>query len=108
MINILNTYTSFPEGFAWNIFGLIIGLTFLVITIAAFKDRDTPRGVAVIFSIFTALFLLTSTFNIILTSRITYYEVSITDDMNFKDFNSKYEIVSQRGEIYTIISKEEQ
>lgn len=108
MINILNTYTSFPEGFAWNIFGFFIGLTLLVITIAVFKDRDIPKGVAVIFSIFTALFLLISTLNIILTQRITYYEVSITDDMNFKDFNSKYEIVSQRGEIYTIILKEEQ
>lgn len=107
MINILNTYTSLPNGFAWNLLGIIVGLICLVVTIAAFKDKDTPRGVAVIFSIFTALFLFISTFNIILTPKVTYYEVSITDDMNFKDFNAKYEIVSQRGEIYTVISKEE-
>ena len=107
MINILNTYTSLPKGFAWNLLGIIIGLTCLFITIAAFKDKDTPKGVKVIFSIFTALFLFISTFNTILTSKVTYYEVSITDDMNFKEFNSKYEIINQRGEIYTITEKEE-
>lgn len=108
MVNILNTYTSLPDGFFWNLFGIIVGLICLVTTIAAFKDKNTPTGMKVILSIFTALFLFISIFNIILTPKVTYYEVSITDDMNFKDFNAKYEIVSQRGEIYTVISKEEQ
>lgn len=107
MINILNTYTSFPNGFAWNLLGIIVGLICLVVTIAAYKDRDTPKGIKVIFTIFTFLFLFISIFNIILTPRVTYYEVSITDDVSFKDFNAKYEIVSQRGEIYTVIPKEE-
>lgn len=107
MINILNTYTSLPDGFVWNFLGIIVGLICLVTTIAAFKDKNTPTGMKVILSIFTTLFLFISTFNIILTPKITYYEVSITDDMSFKDFNAKYEIVNQRGEIYTVISKEE-
>ena len=58
-------------------------------------------------STITLLFLLPSIFMLINSPKITYYEVSITDDMNFKDFNSKYEIVCQRGEIYTVISREE-
>lgn len=107
MINILNTYTSLPKGFAWNLLGIIVGLICLFITIAALKDKDTPKGVKVIFTIFTFSFLFISTFNIVLTPKVTYYEVSITDDINFKDFNAKYEIVGQRGEIYTVISREE-
>ena len=35
----------------------------------------------------------------------TRYEVTISDDVNFNEFNSKYEIVTQNGLIYTIIEK---
>ena len=35
----------------------------------------------------------------------TRYEVTISDEVNFNEFNSKYEIVTQKGLIYTIIEK---
>ena len=35
----------------------------------------------------------------------TRYEVTISDEVNFNEFNSKYEIVTQNGLIYTIIEK---
>lgn len=35
----------------------------------------------------------------------TRYEVTISDDVNFNEFNSKYEVVEQNGLIYTIVEK---
>lgn len=35
----------------------------------------------------------------------TQYEVLIDDSVNLKEFNEKYEIIDQRGEIYTIKEK---
>ena len=90
---------------AWLLF-LLPSLILFIFTVAAFKDRNTSNGLKALLGIITPLVLLFSIFILITSPRITYYEVSITDDMNFKDFNSKYEIVSQRGEIYTIIEKE--
>ena len=35
----------------------------------------------------------------------TRYEVTISDEVNFNEFNSRYEVVTQNGLIYTIIEK---
>ena len=107
MINILNTYTSLSPGFYYGVIGMLTGLTCLIVTIAAFTNGNTDKSFKVMLCTITLLFLLPSIFVVITSPRITYYEVSITDDMSFKEFNSKYEIVNQRGEIYTVISKEE-
>ena len=36
----------------------------------------------------------------------TLYEVTISDEVSFKDFTSKYEIIEQRGEIYIVKERE--
>lgn len=36
----------------------------------------------------------------------TEYEVTIDDSVGFNEFNKRYEIVSQDGDIYTVIEKE--
>lgn len=107
MINTLNTYTSLSPEFFYGFLGMLVGIVCLIVTIATFKDRDIDKSFKVMLSTITLLFLLLSIFVLIDNSlKITYYEVSITDDMSFKEFNSKYEIVDQRGEIYTITEKE--
>ena len=106
MINILNTYTSLSSGFFYGLIGTSFGFICLIVTIAASKDRNTDKSFKVMLCTITLLFLLPSIFVLVTSPKITYYEVSITDDMNFKEFNSKYEIVKQRGEIYTITEKE--
>lgn len=106
MINTLNTYTSLSSSFYYGIMGMLTGFVCLIVTIAAFKDRNTTNSFKVMICTITLLFLLPSIFIVIASPKITYYEVSITDDVSFKEFNSKYEIVNQRGEIYTVISKE--
>ena len=39
--------------------------------------------------------------------RIEYkeYKVTIDNEVSFKEFNERYEIINQEGEIYTIIEK---
>lgn len=32
----------------------------------------------------------------------TSYEVTISDEVSFKDFTNKYEVIEQRGEIYVV------
>lgn len=36
----------------------------------------------------------------------TEYEVTIDDSVGFNEFNSRYEIVSQDGDIYTVIDRQ--
>ena len=36
------------------------------------------------------------------TDEYTRYKVSISEEVNFVEFNEKYEIISQDGKIYTI------
>lgn len=37
---------------------------------------------------------------------ITQYKVTISEEVKFKEFNEKYEIVDQDGEIYKIVEKD--
>ena len=39
------------------------------------------------------------------TGKYTY-KVTISDEVNFNDFNSKYDVISQDGKIYTIKEKD--
>ena len=53
--------------------------------------------------------LISTVIGIILASNsteITTYEVIISEEVSFKDFTSKYEIIEQRGEIYIVKERE--
>ena len=80
------------------LFGWIIAIIlFIAITIKV----DTTLGISIYFLIFTISLGLS---NCILqkTSEYTQYKVTISDTVNFVEFNEKYEIISQDGKIYTI------
>ena len=80
------------------VFGWIIAIIlFIAITIKV----DATLGVSIFFLIFTISFGLS---NCILqkTSDYTQYKVTISEEVNFVEFNEKYEIISQDGKIYTI------
>lgn len=36
------------------------------------------------------------------------YDVTISDSVSLKEFNKKYNILSQNGEIYTVVEKDEE
>lgn len=106
MVNILYSYSLFAERFMWGIVGLFVAAGFAIMTIAMIKDFNIPRRVKIGFAIVTLSIFLISVPNILSQPKITYYEITITDNMNFKEFDTKYEVVKQRGEIYTVILKE--
>ena len=80
------------------LFGWIIAIIlFIAITIKV----NTILGVSSFFLIFTISFGLS---NCILqkTGEYTQYKVTISDTVNFVEFNEKYEVLEQDGKIYTI------
>lgn len=40
------------------------------------------------------------------TAYETQYKITISDEVNFNEFNDKYEILDQEGKIYTVKEKE--
>ncbi|MBP5596648.1 MAG: hypothetical protein J6Y02_14775 [Pseudobutyrivibrio sp.] len=39
--------------------------------------------------------------------RDTYYEVTVSDDVKFNDFNDKYEIIEQRDNIFVVMERKQ-
>jgi len=90
-------------GFIWSIFTLL----FLIGTIAAIiKDED----IALFGFLSATLCVLLSVFSFTHehSEKVfdhTEYKVLINEEVNFIEFNEKYEIINQEGEIFTIIEK---
>ena len=110
-VTILNTITSNECG---EIAGtmLLIGafafLIFILIYIISHISDDSDKPI-ILCIMFLIVSLISTTTGIILASNstvITTYEVTISDEVSFKDFTSKYEIIEQRGEIYIVKERE--
>ena len=113
-ITILNSYDVItPE---WNdkifsavVFSLVAVsgialIIYLLLDSKRIKDALTP---SVIIGLFTLLGIFVSIYGFthLPDKYQTRYEVTISDEVNFNEFNSKYEVVEQKGLIYTIIEK---
>lgn len=106
-ITILNTITSNECSEIAGIMLLIGAFSFLIFILiylisCACDDSNKPTILCVTFLIVS---LFSTAIGIIIASNseeITTYEVTISDEVSFKDFTSKYEIIEQRGEIYIV------
>lgn len=106
-ITILNTITSNECSEIAGIMLLIGAFAFLIFILIYMiscmgDDSDKPIVLCVTFLIVS---LISTAIGIILASNstvITTYEVTISDEVSFKGFTSKYEIIEQRGEIYIV------
>ena len=114
-ITILNSYDIItPE---WNdkifpaiafSFVTISGIALIVYIFRNSKQRKDAFVPSFIISIFTLLGIFGSIHGFTHLPENKYqtrYKVTISDEVNFNEFNSKYEIVTQKGLIYTIIEK---
>ena len=110
-VTILNTITSNECSEIAGIM-LLIGVFVFPICILIYiishmsDDSDEPIILCIMFLIVS---LISTAIGIILASNptvITTYEVTISDEVSFKDFTSKYEIIEQRGEIYIVKERE--
>lgn len=96
-------------GIAYDYIGVIIGSLFAVLAFMTFLFIiEFETWVGVVIGVFLTLFMIfiSVTSFISSTERFVQYEVTIDKFVNFKEFNERYEIVDQRGEIYVIREKE--
>ena len=110
-ITILNTITENVSNTAGLVVALILSIVVTIISFIAIivvSDKFSEFNgfiigyiitgiVGILFAIFSILELNTPP-----QEPQTLYEVTISDEVSFKDFTSKYEIIKQRGEIYIV------
>lgn len=88
----------------------ILGLFAIISILLAFINAIIGEEFATLVGVICFLVLGTIITCIIVMNTLSYhyeYQVTISDEVNFNDFNKKYEIINQEGLIYTIKEKEE-
>lgn len=114
-VTILNSYdVTSPE---WNdkIFPAIVFsfvavsgialIIYLVLDSKRIKDAVVPFVILVISTLPCMVASIHGFTHLPENKYQTRYEVTISNDVNFNEFNSKYQVVKQEGLIYTIIEK---
>ena len=114
-VTILNSYdVTNPEWYGTFFpaivfsFVAISGIALIVYIFRNSKQRKDAFVPSFIVSIFTLLGIFVSIHGFTHLPENKYhtrYEVTVSDEVNFNEFNSKYEVVEQNGLIYTIIEK---
>ena len=114
-VTILNTITENVSNTDCLVVLLIFSIVVIIfsfIAIIAVSDKFSEFNGFVIAYIITGivgiLFVIFSILELNTLSQEpqTLYEVTISDEISFKDFTSKYEIIEQRGEIYIVKERE--
>ena len=114
-ITILNSYDSInPE---WNdkIFPAVVctciaiaGIALIIYILHDLKRIKEACVPFVVMILFTLSIMVMSIYEFTHLPENKYqkrYDVTISDDVNFNEFNSRYEVVKQNGLIYTIVEK---
>lgn len=88
----------------WTIFCYIMAICFVIFTIALIVDRDITCILASVFAMF--LFVLgTGIANLEGEEKVydhSEYLVTIDETVSFSEFNQKYEVIEQKGELYRV------
>lgn len=80
-------------------------IIYLLLDSKRIKDALTPSVIIVLFTLLSIFVSIHGFTNLPENKYQTRYEVTISDDVNFNEFTSKYQVVKQEGLIYTIIEK---
>lgn len=114
-ITILNSYdiitpewygTLFPAiAFSFVAISGIALIVYIFRNSKRIKDALTPSVIIVLFTLLSTFVSIHGFTHLPENKYQTRYEVTVSDDVKFNEFNSKYEIVTQKGLIYTIIEK---
>lgn len=112
-VTILATNSVYMEPSFWARFGLVIGTAgTIVFAVTAFRDRSWFDTVEVI--VYSGLAIVSLLLGVFCgraiekqTSVFSHYEykVLIDDSVSLNEFNEKYEILDQEGQIYTVIER---
>lgn len=93
-------------GIAMIILGCVGLITFVMLLILAIRDENPPVGILAIIAGILMVFLIIVGISDYRKGTLTKYKVTIDDTVDFKEFNDRYEIKDQDGEIYTIVERE--
>lgn len=80
-------------------------IIYLLLDIKRIKDAVVPVLIVVIFTLPCMVASIHGFTHLPENKYQTRYEVTISNDVNFNEFNSKYQVVKQEGLIYTIVEK---
>ena len=114
-VTILNTITENVSNTAGLVVALIFSIVLIIISFIAIiicSNKFSEFNDFVIVYIIMGLAGISSFIVSILVLNTspqetqTLYEVIISEEVSFKDFTSKYEIIEQRGEIYIVKERE--
>lgn len=99
------TATQFNRTMFWIIFGIALGVMFIIGTAMSLQSGD---WVQLLLSLLAGL-LVGALFGVIVgslsatpTEYTTQYKVTISDEVQMNDFLSRYKIISTEGRIYTV------
>lgn len=114
-INVLNTYDVISSEYHDNIFPAVaftclavIGIALIIYILIITKPIQDALVPSLLVSLFTLACMFASIYGFTHLPENKYqtrYDVTISNDVNFNEFNSKYEVVKQEGLIYTIVEK---
>ena len=113
-VTILNTmlFTETLAGFREFLLLLInIGISIVGITMGVMIERHADElryliatvviGIVLISLLWCCKDLVTK------MQRDTYYEVTVSDDVTFNEFNEKYEVIEQRDNIFVVMERKQ-
>ena len=114
-VTILNTITENVPNTAGLVVTLIFSIVVIIVSFIAiiicsnkFSEFNGYVTVLIITGIAGISFFIVSILELNTPPQEpqTLYEVTISDEVSFKDFTSKYEIIEQREEIYIVKERE--
>ena len=116
-VNVLNVETIYEVGYSWWLIPALAAVGFvlgIINAIATWWDTGFDGAeLAHVFELTIACGFVGFMGAIIFeheTDVVDHieYQVTVSDDVNFTEFMSKYEVVDQEGFIYTVKEREEQ
>ena len=114
-VTVLNTYEIVNSEWNDKIFPAVVFTCIAIAGIALIiyilhdlkriKDAFVPFVIVILFTLCCMVVSIYGFTHLPENKYQTRYEVTISDEVNFNEFNSKYEVIEQNGLIYTIVEK---
>lgn len=105
-VEILSTCIQYIKAFNFNLFFGIV-MVALITGIMCFIIMGEHE--AIVLCLISGIFIgsAVGTVNARTIGEYPIYKVTVSEDVNFTEFNNKYEVLSQDGKIYTIKERDE-
>ena len=85
----------------------ILALFVILYSLKIMREQDKSTGfLFLLFLLPIAVLFTVCLIGYVKNNPYTEYKVTISNEVKLKEFNEKYEIIDQDGEIYTIVEKD--